>query len=244
MTEGELVVQLKYFGDSRDYFKYDLITYLLKCSNLTNYVFIPMLTSHRIDGEGNKLPKEVPGKSPELLSFIDSCLTKDLGHWETWLKPFVSSYKTINPVNSIFFSNETRKEYWARLEDILPTKNALVFVDPDTGLESGSPSYLRKMGPEKYILNDELEYLFNGLDEDSILMIYQHLPNNKHIHKDSVKKKVNQALSSTSNAHVTAYREDDLAFIFMVKNKNLYVSLNSLLKKYHERSGHKYKSIH
>lgn len=40
----EVMVQLKYFGDSRDYFKYDLITTLVQHTSLDNYLFVPMLT--------------------------------------------------------------------------------------------------------------------------------------------------------------------------------------------------------
>lgn len=47
------MVQLKYFGDDRDYFKYDLITSLVSDTTLRHYVFVPMLTEHRHDNEGN-----------------------------------------------------------------------------------------------------------------------------------------------------------------------------------------------
>ena len=47
------MVQLKYFGDSRDYFKYDLMTSILEEMMLESYVFIPMLTNHR-DDNGTK----------------------------------------------------------------------------------------------------------------------------------------------------------------------------------------------
>ena len=40
------MVQLKYFGDDRDYFKYDSITYLLKAGLFRRYAFIPMLTEN------------------------------------------------------------------------------------------------------------------------------------------------------------------------------------------------------
>lgn len=55
------MVQLKYFGDSRDYFKYDLISSILEGMKIADYVFIPMLTNHRIDNEGNKTPKMISG---------------------------------------------------------------------------------------------------------------------------------------------------------------------------------------
>lgn len=238
------MVQLKYFGDSRDYFKYDLITFLLSNSDLKIYVFIPMLTKHRPDGEGKRLPKPVAGKSQKLISFIESCNSKDLNHWKLWIKPHVLSYRTIKPVNEIYFEDDTRHEYWKPFQELFKDEAALVFLDPDIGLETGKPSYLKKMGREKYILNHELTDLYNDLGEFSILMIYQHLPNNKHIHIEAVSKKINQAAALTRNAFICAYREDDLVFLFITKNYAVFEIVSESLKKYHKNSGHKYKSIH
>lgn len=142
------MVQLKYFGDSRDYFKYDLITNILNSGLVSNYSFIPMLTNYRKDGEGNKTPNHIEGKSRELLRFIDNCQSKDLEHWKLWLKPYVESYITVQPVNSTFFDDRARNKDWRSFKEVIVSENALVFVDPDTGLETGSPSYLKKMGRE------------------------------------------------------------------------------------------------
>jgi hypothetical protein len=237
------MVQLKYFGDSRDYFKYDLITSILEEIEVENYVFIPMLTNHRIDMEGNKRPKKDDGKSANLLSFIGSCESKSLNHWETWLSGFVENYKTLKPVNGTFFNDDNRYGYWDSFSTYLKEKNALIFLDPDTGLESGKKSYLLKKGREKYILNHEIDMLHNHLDTSSIMMIYQHLPNNKHIHEQAVSKKLTQ-LKASNAPFVCSYREDDLAFLFMVKDEALFKQLCRTLTSYHAKSEHKYKSLH
>ena len=116
------MVQLKYFGDSRDYFKYDLITHALRSDLVSNYTFVPMLTSHRDDAEGNKTPNHIEGKSVELLSYIESCRSKDLEHWEAWLKPFVDKYITAHPVNEKIFTDDNRNKYWGSLKNILNAK--------------------------------------------------------------------------------------------------------------------------
>lgn len=144
----------------------------------------------------------------------------------------------------MFFEDETRDEYWLSFDAHLKEKNALIFLDPDTGLETGRTSYLRKMGREKYILNHEIELLYGNLDTTSILMIYQHLPNNKHIHEAAVTKKLIQAKASNPDALVCAYREDDLAFLFMVREEGVFDSLCDCLTRYHSMSEHKYKSLH
>ena len=238
------MVQLKYFGDSRDYFKYDLIRAVFKCSSLRHYVFVPMLTEHRHDNEGKKTPRNRGDKTDDLLEFITRCSNKSLKHWECWLSRYVASYKTKEPVDETFFSDKTRDKYWKAFEAIIEQKNALIFVDPDTGLETGEPSYLRKRGREKYLLNDELKFLINGIDPSSVLMVYQHLPNNKHMHMKSVGKKLEQVRSANPTAYTCAYREDDLAFLFISKEKELHEEIQDLLANYHANSNCKYKSLH
>lgn len=238
------MVQLKYFGDSRDYFKYDLISSVLQGMGINNYVFVPMLTDHRDDNEGNKLPKHMEGKSASLYSFIKDCHSKDLNHWEKWFCEIGINYKTVQPVNDAFFRDENRSNYWKAFSKHLQTEDALVFIDPDTGLESGSQSYLRMMGREKYILNNEIAHLYMLLDASSVLMIYQHLPMNKHIHEDAVIKKVEQLQAKSGGNLACAYREDDLAFIFIAKNPNLFRRLYRILVEYHSSSQHPRKTLY
>ena len=102
------MVQLKYYGDDRDYFKYDLISFVLKEGIFNNYGFVPMLTNHRYDNEGNIKPTISDCKSSELLKFIDTHPKKDLNNWELWLKKYVSSYSTVQPINSTYINNINR----------------------------------------------------------------------------------------------------------------------------------------
>lgn len=238
------MVQLKYFGDSRDFFKYDLITALLTFSSLRRYAFIPMLTEHRDDNEGKKVPRHEGGKSAELLEFMFCCNGKSLTHWETWLRRRVEAYVTIEPVDATFFSDQSRDEYWKAYQSVIGLGNALIFLDPDTGLETGKPGYLKKMGREKYILNYELRSLIAQTDQSSVLMLYQHLPMDKRMHISTVEKKLGQVQSVNSSVYTCAYREDDLAFLFVSKEQKVHEEVTAVLRGYHARSIHKYKSLH
>ena len=238
------MVQLKHFGDSRDYFKYDLIQFVLKSLSLNHYVFIPMLTKHREDNEGRKKPTDRGDKSRQLLEFINGCQDKSLKHWEHWLECYVRSYFTREPVDKYFFSDNRRHAYWSAFQPHLSRKKALVFVDPDTGLQTGKPSYLKRMGRDKYILNDELRFLIEEIAPSSVLMLYQHLPPNKNIHAQSVEKKLAQVRSINATVYAVAYREDDLAFLFVSKQKPLYQELHSILRGYQKSSTNAYRSLH
>jgi hypothetical protein len=238
------MVQLKYFGDKYDYFKYDLITEVFKHTSLHNYVYIPMLTQHRDDREGKTLPANPGGKSEELLRYIADCKTKSLKHWQTWLNQHVESYNTIEPVDSTLFSDNKRDGYWNAYRSVLKEKKALVFVDPDTGLESGSLSYQLKQGREKYLLKNELDILLSELDPSSVLMLYQHLLRDKDQHHSGTERKLSQARTRSRAVHACAYREGDLAFLFISKQPDMHSEIKQLLMAYHSSSGHIFKSIH
>lgn len=243
------MVQLKYFGDSRDYFKYDLITSVVKELPFSNYVFVPMLTEARDDKQGKKkIPSDCGGKSPELLSFVQECLQssegKSLRHWETWLTRYVNSYNTVSPVDETYFDNASRSKYWERFGPLICLGNALIFIDPDTGLETGKPSYLIKMGKQKYLLNDELEKLIRFLAPTSALMVYQHLPYNKHMHERTVESKLSRMRAFSMRPFVCGYREDDLSFIFISKTKELYKDIVGVLNDYYSKSTERYRSVH
>jgi hypothetical protein len=238
------MVQLKYFGDGRDFFKYDLITSIFEHSALRHYVFVPMLTEHRHDGEGNTRPHNRGDKSDELREFMRRCQCKSLKHWATWLSRYVESYATIEPVDETFFSDQTRDEYWMRFRPIIGQTEALVFVDPDTGLETGKPSYLRDAGREKYILNYELRSLIGEVDPSSVLMIYQHLTRDRRKHATSVDKKLEQVQRADRTALACAYREGDLAFLFVSKTRELHDVIKGIIEGYYAISNHTCKSLH
>lgn len=237
------MVQLKYFGDARDYFKYDLITSIFESNILTNYSFIPMLTDHREDGEGKKRPVRREDRSARLYEFILSRVGKSLNYWEEWLCQYVESYNTVKPVDEILFRDESRDDYWNKFKPLAGIPKGLVFLDPDTGLETGRLSYRRRMGPDKYILNAELKDVFTDLHSESIIMVYQHLPNDKKAHKEATRQKLNQAQSVCNGSMVCAYREDDLSFLFIAKSQHLFKTLKDCLSEYYSKSSDKYKEL-
>ncbi|MEI9477823.1 MAG: hypothetical protein WCO26_14775 [Deltaproteobacteria bacterium] len=226
------MVQPKFFGDNRDYFKYDLITSIFQANLLERYVFIPMLTYHRNDKAGKKAPKYDGIKSLELYEFIKGCQDRSLKSWKTWIVPYVTSYQTVEPVDQTYFLDGSRAEYWGQFRPFMNTGKTLVFVDPDIGLQ---PERLPAIGEGKrgkYILNDELKTLFGWLNPESILMIYQHLQWNAHKHICDTQKKLDQARSVCNTKLACAYREYDLAFLFVAKSKEIFTQLQDLLDKY------------
>lgn len=234
------MVQKKYFGDKHDYFKYDLLTSVIKEVPFREYVFIPMLTR-----EKNNYP--IGSKCPKLYRFINEHRVNkgySLKHWQKWLTPYIDNYHTVEPVDSTYFCpfGEKRNDYWNKFKAWFCLENALIFLDPDTGLEPGKPYDRDKRGPEKYLRNDELKYLLNSLDKTSAIMIYQQLQRNSNLRAQMLKKKLNQiSKKCCSDIFLCAYTEDDLAFIFVSKQENIHIKLANVLNKYYTESDNRFR---
>ncbi|MBA7473154.1 hypothetical protein ES707_08488 [subsurface metagenome] len=104
--------------------------------------------------------------------------------------------------------------------DIL--ESALVFVDPDNGLEV-------KRSSQKHILYSEVGSLFERMSDDSLLMIYQHFPREKH------KKYINQRVQELRNETKTDplwITDDEIVFFFVAKSDRVHAKLKTLLSEY------------
>ncbi|MBU0675702.1 MAG: hypothetical protein KJ950_13760 [Proteobacteria bacterium] len=237
------MVQLKYFGDDRDFFKYDLLSSVLSENIFATYGFVPMLTFHREDGEGNITPRHINGKSGELYRFISACPNRDLNHWQKWMQRFSVNYQTIQPVNETFFRHHTRANYWQKFKDIINSDYALIFFDPDTGLQAGRKSTIKPGDEEKYILNQDLLLLTNKLASTSVYVIYQHLQRNRNKREEDIIRKITALRESYVGLQVSVYYENDLSFFFLSKEDVLHSKINSILAKYYRNSTVKQKNV-
>ena len=237
------MVQLKYFGDDRDYFKYDLITSIFQARIVSRYVYIPMLTEDGPDRQGEIAPRRREGRSSKLYDFIMGCNEKSLRHWQTWLERYTVSYETVEPADKTYFREASRARYWHGFKDFTHFHETLVFVDPDTGLQTGDASYRRRMGVEKYLLDDELNQLFAWLSPASVLMTYQHLPRDRKRHIPSIDEKLKQVQSVCRNGFACAYREEDLAFLFVTGSRELFQRLFVHLGRYYDESANSHKAL-
>ena len=230
------MVQLKYYGDDRDYFKYDLISTVLEENGFDSYGFIPMLTEHRYDNEGNIEPEPSTCKSDELLRFIYSYSKPDLNNWEIWLKRYVSSYTTVQPINSTYIGNSGRSEYWSKFNHVISMPESLIFFDPDTGVQAGRKTRIKSEEYEKYILNEEMLLLLESLSESSAFVIYQHLQRNSKKHEADMARKIEALSNMTAEIKISAYREKDLAFLFIAKSSKIHEIIGFALEKYRSQS--------
>jgi hypothetical protein len=219
----------KYFGDTKDLFKYDLITSLIKGfkGRIDRVVIVPMLTKYDPNFKGN------PGcRNTNLIAcFRRLRRTEEVDHYYDELKSYIKELKTdinkkkvrIRIEKSEIFSKQKRDEYFRSIYENFPTA-ALIFIDPDTGIKE-------KEFTEKHLSFSELKKFYDQLDNESILMVYQHYQRRRLPAPDEPKRKFNDVLTLTGTAPLVI-ADNTVMFLFLTKNQELHDILTEVLRKY------------
>ena len=130
----------KFFGDSKDLFKYDLITAILKNfhGKINRLVIVPMLTDYFPTFKGT------PGcRNKNLIECFRRFRTKeDVDNYYLTLKEYFKELKEsigtkkvrVRIMKENTFSQQTRSAYFSAILEDYPT-GCLLFVDPDTGIK-------------------------------------------------------------------------------------------------------------
>ncbi len=190
----------QYAGDVRDFYKYDLLLDLVQdYEQLTNVI---MLTPNDQTGEGRKRGYSVGDRRADLHAFLAT--HNDVKNLP---KLFTGRGFTYNHYDRPF-AHEGREDYFCSIPDGW-LQNAVVFCDPDIGLEDDR-AYSRK-APTKYIWFKEAAELL-GRIKDSCLVIYQHLTPDANKREQQMTAKVAR-LEQELNLPVSATREGDVAFL-------------------------------
>jgi hypothetical protein len=101
-------------------------------------------------------------------------------------------------------------------------ENALVFVDPDNGLE------IKKSG-SKHILYSEIRELYENMNENSVLMIFQFFPREKR--KQYIDRRIEELKNITKD--IAIYISDNvIIFFFLTKNDIIKNQLKEIIKSY------------
>lgn len=229
------IMKNQYFGDIRDLFKYDLIQEILDEINSLEkrFTFIPMLTkndSKTRDGNKRDFDKAKAGtKNKELIEFL-----KPYNEIDPKLRDFTEIGKYFKPKGfkiciykgqgNDYFNNRIRGDYFKNIPEGFLHKS-LVFADPDNGLQI-------KKSRAKHLLYSEVKYLYDRMDEDSILMIYQHFPRARHKYREySPEGRSNKLKKEIGNLplHIS---DNEIFFLFLAKNDELKSQLERIINRY------------
>lgn len=226
----------QYFGDYRDMFKYDLILEVMKnVQSIDRFSFIPMLTEFKDDNDGNKrdynpekIEKRPGSQNPELVNYLKEYTKKPedrnvMDIREYFRKEEIDA-EIYNPPD--MFIHKKRDEYFSNIPDIF-FNSALVFVDPDNGLEVNNSS-------KKHILYPEVSSLYERMGDDSLLMIYQHFPRQKHEEYINRRKEdLRQRIGSKSEPLWIS--DNEIIFFFLSKDHEVNNRISGILYEYSGR---------
>jgi len=226
----------QYFGDIRDLFKYDIIQRILKgISSLQRFTFIPMLTKNDPNSrEGNERAFDRakkngrPGtKNNELMKILEKYKEMDENERDfTEIKGYFKSegIGTVIYKEHECFKRRTRDEYFKNTPEEFLHKS-LVFVDPDIGLQI-------KNSTEKHLLYQEVKDLYDRMDKDSILMIYQHFPRARLKYTEYLPEGRSNTLEKKIGDFPIYISDNEIIFFLLTKNDELKSQLEKIINRY------------
>ena len=159
----------QFFGDERDYFKYDLMLDLMCCLGITRFTNIVMLTPPK-----GKLDYKLENRRPALYKLLKSASNeRRQDRRVVRLRQFFrKNYPCIEYLpykDDEFFKRENRDSYFCEIPEYY-LKRAVILVDPDTGLAPASK--VKTQSPE-YVLPCEMVGLKDRMCPSSVLVMFQ-----------------------------------------------------------------------
>jgi len=198
----------QYFGDKRDFFKYNLLLDLLECLDLATRTFIPMLTPDDGTNEGYFKRYKCKDRRGDLNEFLKS--NKEISSLSRYFKKY--SFVYYHYKDNIFFKHSTRKEYFSSIPHKY-LQGSLIFIDPDIGLETGECGYMRQKGLEKYLFYYDVESIVKEAATPCLFAIYQHLQRDqrKVISDLTYRSEILSAIIRSKN--IGYLKDHDIAFL-------------------------------
>lgn len=221
----------QYFGDIRDCFKYDLLIELVQGLHLEQLTSIPMLTpsdSESRDGQLVNYPAN--GRRQDLVTFLKEQVRlgdRDVVHLRNYFKKSNFHYTPYN--DDEYFQHDLRGDYIANIPDRALSR-ALIFFDPDNGFEVAS---MRRGNGHKYLRFSELDRVLTRMGNQSIAVVYQHLPRKPR--EEYFNHMSSQFGSKLGQSRCTAVTDGQIAFFTFALDQSVHDQLHSVLLAYLNR---------
>lgn len=237
-------MNIKYFGNSLDLMKYDLLTCLLKGDKMLLF-YIPMLTEPQEKVVDPKyLTYEIGVKNRRLYKFMTSVYEKSDADFIEITDYFESSkfeYRLILPltykgkhiinIDSIeYFSDQVRERYFQESFKISQELNhsKLIFIDPDVGSDLMIKRRFRSK-KDAYVKIEEVKSCVSMSGDNDIVCFFQHLGNNRYPLEDrlmDLKKEFGEFVL------IVGYQKILGSLIFIFKNSKQYERYKDMIEVY------------
>ncbi len=202
-----------------------------------------MLTPDNAHNEGKKTrytKKRAGYLRKDLKTFLEKCVKenrRNIAELHHYFANFSHTHLTTKHVDFFlyhnnshpYFTHENRKTYFENIPQ-KELRNAVILVDPDIGIEvkSASPKTYNK-----YITYDEIRFLFNKMDQDSILIIFQYIPRRKREeYFQTLKHRLLDAFTDVRKPNIHYISDNQIVFFILTKSRLLDELLHKILKKY------------
>lgn len=228
----------QYLGDVRDLFKYDLIQQIVKGrSYLQKFTFIPMLTENEPksgDGSNRDFAKAKekcrPGaNTPKLIEVLKKYKEmdadkRDFTEIEMYFKSVGVEMLLYEDKGREYFGRSPGDDYFKNIPEN-PLHTSLVFVDPDIGLQI-------KHSTKKHLLYREVKCLYDHMDKDSIMMIYQHFPRARSKYPEySLDGRSNKLEKEIGDLPIYI-SDNEIIFFLLTKSNKPKIQLEKTIKSY------------
>jgi len=200
---------------------------------LTTFSFIPMLTENNGKTEPDAGTKKDMGKAlksgkagsqnTNLLQQVSRLqeIENDLDYVQYLHYYFKNENILMDILHPHAFTHKERERYFQSIFENFP-KKSLVFLDPDIGLEESKPD-------QRHLLLNEVKMIYDHLDTDSVLLIYQHFP--RKVHEDYLRQRCSQ-LSDLTGASPLTITDNEIIFFLCAKSPAIQENLELALEKY------------
>lgn len=213
----------QYFGDSRDLFKYDLLSWLITdVPGICRLIIVPMLTPDDGSTDGGRIlfRESHPGyRNAALRRFLSA------HHASRNLTRIADYFRTQGLCTDIFnpvFTAKDRSRYFdSAIRFCTGLPGSLIFLDPDTGLEVRHPG-------EKHLLFSELRAVCSAADSPSLIMVYQHFP---RVSRDAYVALRLTQLRNCCRRHPLALADRQVAF-FLLPTPDIEDRVRTALHRY------------
>lgn len=219
----------QYFGDRNDYFKYDLLISLAGQLATQKLSVIWMLTENDRSGSGQMIDYGKGAGDTGLYRFLQKSLkegVRNVIRLDEYFKEAGYEFEYYPYGAERPFLHRDRAAYF----DGIPRENldnAVVFMDPDNGLEVKS---IGDGNGDRYVTHNDVAAIYNRMGNTSILVIYQHLP---RVHRKLfLYSTFSRLVEKLDCSMPVSIRDNLISFIIFAKTKQRQKEVRQALQEY------------
>ena len=214
----------QYFGDKRDFFKYHLALTLVERLNLEAFTLVTMLTSPEGGNDGNQMDERLHRLRPDLHDFLTDCVADESKRRVASLRAYMEArhpdVRYVGYEDSQPMTSRTREGYFSRIQPFA-LHRAVILIDPDNGFE------VQRSG-EQHLLYSDFAQVFEAMDDESVLVAYQHRGRFETM-RATFMKKAGGIVAAIPSARPFCISDNEIGFIIVTKSDELRGRVQSAL---------------